>query len=112
MKLIRWILVVMLVALSFNAARVLAQQPASPPARTESQETNIRAYIELLRADVKAKKTAIFTDSGFQEKGKSETGATLRKTAGGAGLGAAIGAISGNAGEGAAIGATAGLGCP
>jgi YMGG-like Gly-zipper len=48
--------------------------------------------------------------SSFQEKGKSETGSTVKKTAVGAGLGAAIGGIAGNAGKGAAIGAVSGVG--
>jgi hypothetical protein len=50
------------------------------------------------------------TTSDFQQKGKSETGATVKKTAVGAGLGAAIGGIAGNAGKGAAIGAVSGVG--
>lgn len=46
--------------------------------------------------------------SQYEVKGKSSTGKTVKRTAGGAGLGAIIGCIAGNAGRGAAIGAAAG----
>lgn len=60
----KWILAAALVAAFFHAPTILAQQASSDirPAATDSQETNIRAYIELLRVDVKTKKTAIFTE--------------------------------------------------
>jgi hypothetical protein len=66
MNLVKWSLIGTLAALLFSVPRTLAQQAASEsptePPRTETQETNIRAYVELLRADVKTKKTAIYTE--------------------------------------------------
>jgi hypothetical protein len=66
MNLVKWSLIGTLVALHFSVPGTLAQQAASEPPteppRTETQETNIRAYVELLRADVKTKKTAIYTE--------------------------------------------------
>jgi hypothetical protein len=64
MQAMKWILSAALAAAFFQAPNVLAQQPRSDiqPATTESQDTNIRAYVELLRLDVRAKKTAIFTE--------------------------------------------------
>ena len=60
----QWILAAALAAAFFHAPIILAQQPSSDirPAATDPQETNIRAYVELLRVDVKTKKTAIFTE--------------------------------------------------
>jgi DNA anti-recombination protein RmuC len=60
----KWILAAAVAAAFFYGPNVLAQQPSSEihPATTESQETNIRAYVELLRVDVRTKKTAIFTE--------------------------------------------------
>jgi DNA anti-recombination protein RmuC len=60
----KWVLAAAFAAAFFHAPIVLAQQPSSDiqPAATDSQETNIRAYVELLRVDVKTKKTAIFTE--------------------------------------------------
>ena len=60
----KWILAAALAAAFFHGPDVLAQQPSSEiqPATTESQETNIRAYVELLRVDVRTKKRAIFTE--------------------------------------------------
>jgi DNA anti-recombination protein RmuC len=64
MKLTRWIPVAAIAALLFHGPNVFAQQPAAQPAKTETTEdTNIRAYVELLRADVKTKKTAILTET-------------------------------------------------
>jgi DNA anti-recombination protein RmuC len=62
MQAMKWILTTALAA-AF-APNILAQQPSPDihPSATESQETNIRAYVELLRVDVKTKKTAIFTE--------------------------------------------------
>jgi hypothetical protein len=62
MQAMKWILATALAAAI--APNIIAQQPSADihPAATESQETNIRAYVELLRVDVKTKKTAIFTE--------------------------------------------------
>ena len=64
MQAMKWILATGLAAVFFHAPNVLAQQASSDihPATTESQETNIRAYVELLHVDVRTKKTAIFTE--------------------------------------------------
>jgi hypothetical protein len=62
MNLVKWFLIGALATLLFSAPRTLAQQPTSAPPKTEAQETNIRAYVELLRVDVNAKTTAIYTD--------------------------------------------------
>jgi hypothetical protein len=62
MNLVKWFLIGALATLLFSAPHTLAQQPTSAPPKTEAQETNIRAYVQLLRADVNAKKTAIYTD--------------------------------------------------
>jgi hypothetical protein len=70
MKSIKWIPVLAITALFFSAPSGFAQQtspepattPAPTPPTTDAQETNIRAYVELLRADVKVKKTAILTE--------------------------------------------------
>jgi hypothetical protein len=64
MPAIKWILAPALVAILLQAPNAHGQLPSSDiqPGTTESQETNIRAYVELLRVDVRAKKTAIFTE--------------------------------------------------
>ena len=64
MQAMKWILSTALAAAFLHAPNVLAQQTSSEihPAATESQEINIRAYVELLRVDVRTKKTAIFTE--------------------------------------------------
>jgi len=66
MKSMKWILAAALTPALFCAPTVFAQeantQPAAQPAHTETQETNIRAYVELLRSDVKARKTAILAE--------------------------------------------------
>jgi hypothetical protein len=64
MQAMQWILAIVLAAGFFHAPNVFGQQLSSDiqPAATESQEANIRAYIELLRVDVRTKKTAIFTE--------------------------------------------------
>lgn len=68
MKSMKWIIAVAMSAAFLPVSGVLAQQattaspPAAPAAKTaptEPQDTNIRAYIELLRSDVKTKKTAV-----------------------------------------------------
>lgn len=62
MKSIRWIALVAIAAALFYGPKVFGQQATAEPATTESQDTNIRAYVELLRADVKTRKTAILTE--------------------------------------------------
>jgi len=62
MKLIKWIPAAAIAALLFHAPTVLAQQASTQPAKTETEEANTRAYVELLRTDVQAQKTQIFTD--------------------------------------------------
>ena len=64
MQAMKWILATALAAGFFHAPDVFGQKLSSDiqPAATESQETNIRAYVELLRVDVRTKKTAIFTE--------------------------------------------------
>jgi len=64
MQAMKWILATALAAAFFPAPNALGQQPTSDiqPATTESQETNIRAYVELMRVDVRTKKAAIFTE--------------------------------------------------
>ncbi|HEY2647093.1 MAG TPA: hypothetical protein VGI34_08965 [Candidatus Acidoferrales bacterium] len=46
------------------APNLLAQQksPEIQPTGTATQDNNVRAYVELLRVDVRTKKTAIFTE--------------------------------------------------
>jgi len=64
MKATKWILALVLAAAFIGAPNVHAQQANAEvqPATTESQDANIRAYVELLRADVHARKTAIITE--------------------------------------------------
>lgn len=63
MRSMKWILVVVAATVSY-IPRVSAQQPdTTAAAASESRETNIRAYVELLRADVNSKKTAILTQT-------------------------------------------------
>ena len=66
MKSIKWIMVAAIAATLFNALDIRAQDASSTAAPkaalTESQDVNIRAYIELLRSDVKDKKTAILVE--------------------------------------------------
>ena len=64
MKATKWFLTAGLVAAFFLAPNIFAQQksPATQPAKTDSKEMNLRAYVELLRTDVKAKKVLIYTD--------------------------------------------------
>jgi hypothetical protein len=61
MKSGKWFLMGM-AALVLSVPHSVAQQATAEPARTETQETNIRAYVELLRSDVSAKRTLIYTD--------------------------------------------------
>jgi hypothetical protein len=66
MKSIKWTMVAAVTTLFFNAPNVLAQAASSAPppgvSSTDAQHANIRAYIELLRSDVKEKKTAILVE--------------------------------------------------
>jgi hypothetical protein len=59
----RWILSVALTASLSVVSNAFAQATSSQPPKTETQETNIRAYVELLRADVRAQKTAIIGEA-------------------------------------------------
>jgi len=63
MKSMKWILAAALMAALFHAPKVFGQDAKSQSVASDSQETNIRAYVELLRADVKSVKTAILTDT-------------------------------------------------
>jgi hypothetical protein len=58
----KWFLVELAAVLLLTVPRTFAQQAANAPARTETQDTNIRAYVELLRADVNEKRTLIYTN--------------------------------------------------
>jgi len=62
MQSVKWVLATALAAAI--APNIIAQQPSADihPAATESQETNIRPYVELLHVDVKTNKRAIFTE--------------------------------------------------
>lgn len=62
MKSTKWVLAALLTAAFFYTPDTFAQDVGSKPATTEAQDTNIRAYIELLRSDVKTKKTAILVE--------------------------------------------------
>jgi len=63
MNSMKWILAAAFFAMIFHAPTAAAQQAnaSSQPAVASSQELNIRAYVELLRSDVRSKKTAILT---------------------------------------------------
>jgi hypothetical protein len=64
MKSMKWILVAAVAATVTYIPKASAQQPdTTAAAASESRETNIRAYVELLRADVNSKKTAILTQT-------------------------------------------------
>jgi hypothetical protein len=64
MKSMKWILVVAVAATVSYIPKASAQQSDTrAAAASESRETNIRAYVELLRADVNSKKTAILTQT-------------------------------------------------
>jgi soluble lytic murein transglycosylase-like protein len=62
MKSRKWFLVGIAAASLLGVPHAFAQQAASEPVRTETQDTNIRAYVELLRSDVSAKRTFIYTN--------------------------------------------------
>jgi hypothetical protein len=55
----KWILSAALTATLSLVPNGFAQTTSTQPPTTETQDTNIRAYIELLRANVRAEKTAI-----------------------------------------------------
>src|SRR5271167_246119 len=59
MKSTKWILVAAIAVAFFHAPNAFAQQTNTQLTTTESQKTNIRPYVELLRSDVRAEKTAI-----------------------------------------------------
>jgi len=63
MNSMKWILAAALMIALFRAPNIFAQDEKSQSAASDSQETNIRAYIELLRSDVKSEKTAILTET-------------------------------------------------
>jgi len=65
MKPLKWILAAALTTALFHAPNVFAQEakPQSATSTSDSQETNIRAYVELLRSDVKSVKTTILTET-------------------------------------------------
>ena len=63
MKSMKWILAAALTTALFHAPNVFAQEAKSQSAASDSQETNIRAYVELLRSDVKSVKTTILTET-------------------------------------------------
>jgi hypothetical protein len=62
MKSTKWILAAAVAGALLYAPKVLPQQANTKPATTDTQDTNIRAYVELLRSDVKTKKTAILVE--------------------------------------------------
>jgi hypothetical protein len=68
MQSMKWTLALALALASFCAITASAQQPApaplpnDPTPSTSSQEANIQAYVELLRSDVRARKTEILTE--------------------------------------------------
>jgi hypothetical protein len=55
----KWIFSATLTAILSLVPNGFAQTTSTHPSTTEAQDTNIRAYVELLRADVRAEKTAI-----------------------------------------------------
>jgi len=63
MKSMKWILAAALMTALFHAPNVFAQDEKPQSAASDSQETNIRAYVELLRSDVKSMKTTILTET-------------------------------------------------
>jgi hypothetical protein len=69
----KWILPTALIAALSLAQGALAQGISTKPASTKAQEANSRAYVELVRADVRAEKTAIMgqmMDLDDQQGGK------------------------------------------
>jgi hypothetical protein len=63
MKSMKWILPVAVLATLSLAPNAFAQATSAQPTTTETQDTNINAYIELLRSDVKTAKTAVLTQT-------------------------------------------------
>jgi hypothetical protein len=63
MKLMKCILAAALTTALFQAPTAFAQDAKSESAASDSQETNIRTYVELLRSDVKSVKTTILTET-------------------------------------------------
>jgi hypothetical protein len=68
MQSMKWTLALALVLASFCSITASGQQsapaplPSDPTPSTSSQEANIQAYVELLRSDVRARKTEILTE--------------------------------------------------
>src|SRR4029077_12648819 len=44
------------------APGAVSAQAAKPPTQNETRETNLRAYIELMRSDIRARKVGIITE--------------------------------------------------
>ncbi len=69
MKWMRWMFPVAAAAAMSLAPNVFAQASAAPPAAvdtqptTDAQNTNIQAYVELLRTNVQAAKTQVLTET-------------------------------------------------
>jgi hypothetical protein len=69
MKCMRWMFPAVAVAAMSLAPNVIAQAAAAPPASaatqptTDAQNTNIQAYVELLRSNVQAAKTQVLTET-------------------------------------------------
>jgi hypothetical protein len=69
MKWMRWMFPAVAVAAISLAPNVFAQASAAPPAAvdtqptTAAQDTNIQAYVELLRTNVQAAKTQVLTET-------------------------------------------------
>jgi hypothetical protein len=59
----KWILSVALTASLSVVPNAFAQATGSQSPQTSTQESNIRTYVELLRADVRAQKTAIIGET-------------------------------------------------
>lgn len=55
----KWTMAATLMATLFLVSNAFTQARCTLPPPTTDQDTNIRAYVELLRADVRAEKTAI-----------------------------------------------------
>ena len=55
-------------ALALTPTTMLAQTQSAPPDEREAKELNLRAYVELLRSDLRTQKVAIITEMmGFTE---------------------------------------------
>jgi len=63
MKSMKWILAAALTTALLHVPNLFAQEAKPPSVASDPQETNIRAYVELLRSDVKSVKTTILTET-------------------------------------------------